>query len=196
MEVDPTHTSDCWIPLGSKECNNLVITNNLSTVDWNQQLLVRFPNLAAHDMVLIVMGMAHLACTISLTFALMPTGLWSKYHPGCDKTIIKMSGNEVLFTDDSNLWKTAGEHENIYYQSIDTTCNKNATLMATELCRHLVYLWQMLSHPTGPRAAKWRHLPFYQNAMDDWLEYELTFSGCSCMILQRMIHMCCNGIFH
>ena len=42
----------------------MAITNNPSSIDQNQQLLVRFPNLGAHDV--IVPGTARLAFTISL----------------------------------------------------------------------------------------------------------------------------------
>ena len=43
---------------------SVVITNNPSTIDQTQQLLVRFPNLGAHD--LIVLGTARLAFRITL----------------------------------------------------------------------------------------------------------------------------------
>ena len=52
-------------PLGVKGVRqSVVITNNPSTIDQNQQLLVRFPNLGAHDF--IVPGTARLAFRISL----------------------------------------------------------------------------------------------------------------------------------
>jgi hypothetical protein len=43
----------------------VVVTNNPSTIDQNQQLLVRFPNLGPHDV--IVPGSSKLAFTIALT---------------------------------------------------------------------------------------------------------------------------------
>ena len=47
-------------PLGIKGMRqSVVVTNNPSTIDQNQQLLVRFPNLGAHDV--IVPGTARLA---------------------------------------------------------------------------------------------------------------------------------------
>ena len=52
-------------PLGVKGVRqSVVITNNLSTVVQNQQLLVRFPNLGAHNV--IVLGTARLAFRITL----------------------------------------------------------------------------------------------------------------------------------
>ena len=53
-------------PLGVKATRQtVVVTNNPATVDQNQQLLVRFPNLGADDV--IVPGTARLAFTISLS---------------------------------------------------------------------------------------------------------------------------------
>ena len=52
-------------PLGAKGVRqSVLITNNPSTIDQNQQLLVRFPNLGAHDV--IVPGTARLAFKIAL----------------------------------------------------------------------------------------------------------------------------------
>ena len=53
-------------PLGVKGIRqSVVITNNPSTIDQNQQLLVRFLNLGANDA--IVPGTVRLAFTIALT---------------------------------------------------------------------------------------------------------------------------------
>ena len=43
---------------------SVVVTNNPATIDQNQQLLVRFPNMGSNDVV--VPGSARLAFTISL----------------------------------------------------------------------------------------------------------------------------------
>ena len=52
-------------PLGVKGVRqSVVVTNNPSTIDANQQLLVRFPNLGANDV--IVPRTVKLAFTISL----------------------------------------------------------------------------------------------------------------------------------
>ena len=52
-------------PLGVKEVRqSVVITNNPSSIDQNQQLLVRFPNINKDDV--IVPGTARLAFTITL----------------------------------------------------------------------------------------------------------------------------------
>ena len=105
---------------------SVVITNNPSTIDQNQQLLVRFPNLGAHDV--IVPGTARLAFKIALNREYANRTVVQK------KTVIKISGNEVMSVDDSDvfncygdLWKTALERKNDQYQSIDTSGSRNAT---------------------------------------------------------------------
>ena len=53
-------------PLGVKRIRqSVVITNNPSTIDQNQQLLVRFPNLDKNDV--IVLRTARLVFTVALT---------------------------------------------------------------------------------------------------------------------------------
>ena len=56
-------------------CQSVVVTNNPSTIDQNQQLLVRFPNLGNGD--LIVSRFVWIAFTISLVSVTI-TGLWCR----------------------------------------------------------------------------------------------------------------------
>ena len=73
---------------------SVVITNNPSTIDQNQQLLVRFPNLGTHDM--IVPGTAHLAFRITLDSEdANRTVIQNLGRAIVKKTVIKTSGNEV-----------------------------------------------------------------------------------------------------
>ena len=124
-------------PLGVKGVRQfVVITYNPSTFDQNQQLLVRFPNLGAHDV--IVPGTARLAFKIALSSEY--ANLWYMYtvvqnlsRAMLKKSVIKISGNEVMSVDDSDvfncygdLWKTALERKNDQYQGIDTSGNRNA----------------------------------------------------------------------
>ena len=86
-------------------------------MDQNQQLLVRFPNLGAHDV--IVPGTARLAFRITLDSE--DANRTVVQNLGCaivKKTVIKISGNEVMSDDDSHvfncygdLWKTASERK-------------------------------------------------------------------------------------
>ena len=105
---------------------SVVITNNPSTIDQNQQLLVRFPNLGAHDV--IVPGTARLAFRITLVSDdANQTVVQNLGRAIVKKTVVKISGNEVMSVDDSDvcncygdLWKTNSERKNDQYQGIDT----------------------------------------------------------------------------
>ena len=107
---------------------SVVITNNPSTIDQNQQLLVRFPNLGAHDV--IVPGTARLAFRITMNSDANRTVVQNLGRAIVKKTVIKISGNEVMSVDDSDvfncygdLWKKALERKNDQYQGIYTSGN-------------------------------------------------------------------------
>ena len=119
-------------PLGVKEVRqSVVVTNNPSTIDQNQQLLVRFPNLGAHDV--IVPGTARLAFTVSLTSTdANRTIVQNLGRAIVKKMTIKISGNEVLSIDDSDvfhcyqdLWKAPPERGNGHYQGINLSDDRN-----------------------------------------------------------------------
>ena len=121
-------------PLGVKGVRqSVVVTNNPSNIDQNQQLLVRFPNLGAHDVV--VPGTARLAFTVSLTSTdANQTIVKNVGLAVVKKTTIKISGNEVLSIDDSDvlhcyqdLWKAPPERANSHYQGIDLSDDQNVT---------------------------------------------------------------------
>ena len=85
-------------PLGVKGVRqSVVITNNPSTIDQIQQLLVRFPNLGAHDV--IVPGTARLAFRIMLNSEdANRTVVQNLGRAIVKKTEIKISDNEVIVT--------------------------------------------------------------------------------------------------
>ena len=91
-------------PLGVKGIRQgVVVTNNPSTIDQNQQLLVRFPNLGENDVV--VPGTARLVFTITLTSEdANRTVVQNLGRAIVKKTTIKISGNEVMSIDDSDVW--------------------------------------------------------------------------------------------
>lgn len=180
-------------PLGVKGVRQtVVITNNPSAIDENQQLLVRFPNLGAHDV--IVPGTARLAFEIGLTSTdVNKTVVQNLGRAVVKKMTIKISGNEVMSIDDSDvfhcygdLWKTAQERKNAQYQGIDESASQNVTKLRTDAGdkdatkaedkaiadafgkRYMVPLdFELLE----------THMPFYQSALGDRLEYELTFNS-------------------
>ena len=87
-------------PLGVKGIRqSVVVTNNPSTIDQNQQLLVRFPNLSTNDV--IVPRTARLAFTIELTSKDPNATVYQNLGRAIvKKTTIKISGNEVVSIDD------------------------------------------------------------------------------------------------
>ena len=119
-------------PLGVKGVRqSVVITNNPSSIDQNQQLLVRFPNLGKDDV--IVPGTARLAFAFNSEDA-NRTMVQNLGRAIVKKLTIKISGNEVMSIDDSDvfhcykdLWKTAPERANGRYQGIDASDNRNTT---------------------------------------------------------------------
>ena len=185
-------------PLGVKGIRQSVaITNNPSTIDANQQLLVRFPNLGAHDV--IVPGTARLAFTISLTSTdANRTVVQNLGRAVVKKTTIKISGNEVMSIDDSDvygcyndLWKTSQERANAQYQGIDTSTNQNVTKIRVAAGDKdaTVAADKAIADAYGNRfyipldfELLESHMPFYQSALGDRLEYELTFNDYSRVI--------------
>ena len=182
-------------PLGVKSVRqSVVITNNPSTIDQNQQLLVRFPNLGAHDV--IVPGTARLAFRITLNSEdANRTVVQNLGRAIVKKTVIKISGNEVMSVDDSDvfncygyLWKTKKEWKNDQYQGIDTSGNRNATRIRIGAGNkdETVAADKAIADAFGNRfyirldfELLEGHMPVYQSALGDRLEYELTFNDYS-----------------
>ena len=176
-------------PLGVKAVRqSVVITNNPSTINQNQQLLVRFPYLGAHDV--IVPGTALLAFKIALNSEHANRTVVQNLGRAIVK---KISGNEVMSVDDSdvfncygNLWKTALERKNDQYQGIDTSGNRNATRIRIDAGNkdETVAADKAIADAFGNRfyipldfELLEGHMPFYQSALGDRLEYELTFNN-------------------
>ena len=107
----------------------MVITNNISTIDQDQQLLVRFPHLSDNDV--IVPQSARLAFTIELQGKDPNATVYQNFGRAIiKKTTIRISGNEVMSIDDSDiyhchvdLWKSPTERINMAYQKlVKQTC--------------------------------------------------------------------------
>ena len=163
---------------------SVVVTDNPSTIDQNQQLLVRFPNMGINDV--IVPRTARLAFTIELTSKDPNATVYQNLGEAIvKKTTIKISGNEVMSIDDSDifhccvdLWKSPSERINMAYQGIGKA--------------------NMLKHRVGAGNASTdaedqaiagafkngfcipldfdlleTHMLFYQEGLGDRLEYEL-----------------------
>jgi hypothetical protein len=183
-------------PLGHKAIRQTVITtNNPSTIDENQLLTVRFPNLGPED--LIVPGSARLAFKIDLESADDPnrTIVNNLGRAIVKKICIKLEGQEILSIDDSDiffiysdLWLTDLKRDDLVYQGIQseniaklrinagnkTANKKDSALSDTFKNRFYIPLdFELLS----------THMPYCQSALNDRLTYELTFNNYSRVIL-------------
>ena len=186
-------------PLGVKGIRqSVIITNNPSSVDQNHNLLVRFPNLG--DMDVIVPGSTRLAFTISLESDddANRTIVNNIGRAIVKKITIKLSGNEVMSIDDADifncykdLWKTAQERENDQYQGIDTSNDQNVTKLRIGAgdAVNTKENDKAISDTFGNRfyipldfELLETHMPYYQSALGDRLEYELFFNKYSNVI--------------
>ena len=172
---------------GTKEIHqSMVITNNPSTIDQNQQLLVRYPNLSDNDV--IVPRSARLAFTIELQGKDPNATVYQNLGRAViKKTTIRISGNEVMSIDDSDiyhcyvdLWKSPTERINMAYQGIGKA----------NMLKHRIGAGDAAADTEDEAIAKAydnrfcipvdfelleTHMPFYQAGLGDRLEYELTF---------------------
>ena len=167
---------------------SVVITNNPSTIDQNQQLLVRFPNLSNNDV--IVPGTVRLAFEIELVSSkdADKTIYQNIGRAIIKKTTIRISGNEVMSIDDSDiyhcyvdLWKSPSECVNMAYQGIGKANMlnhrvgaRNATADAGDEAIADAYK-NRFCIPLDFELLE-SHMPFYQAGLGDRLEYELTFN--------------------
>ena len=97
----------------------VIVTHTPSTIDQNQDLLVRFPNLGSDD--IIIPGTATLSSKIELTSTADPnrTLVSNTGRAIIKKLAVKFEGNEILSIDNydvfacyRNLWKTKSEKRN------------------------------------------------------------------------------------
>ena len=186
-------------PLGVKGVRqSVVVANNPWTIDQNQQLLVWFPNLGAHDVN--IPGTVWLAFTVSLTSTdANRTVVQNLGRAIVKKMTIKISGNEVLSIDNSDvfhcyqdLWKTSQERSNSQYQDIDLSDDRNVDRIRvgarnkdeteTEDAAIALALGNRFHIPLDFELLE-THMPFYQSALGDRLEYELTFNDYSRVVV-------------
>ena len=186
-------------PLGHKAIKQTVITtNNPSTIDENQLLTVRFPNLGPED--LIVPGTARLAFKIDLDSESDPnrTIVNNIGRAIVKRVCIKLEGQEILSIDDSDiffiysdLWLTENKRLDLVYQGIQSenvgklrtgaadkseTKKKDVSLASTYKNRFYIPLdFELLT----------THIPYCQSALNDRLTYELTFNNYNRVIISE-----------
>jgi hypothetical protein len=175
-------------PLGVKgNRTSIAITNNPSTIGQNQLLIVRFPNLAADDV--IVPGSARLAFSIELTSTDKNRTIVNNLGRAIVKKIsIKLDGNEVSCIDDADvyycykdLWLTNKERTNGAYRGIqdanlaairikaENATDKQPDSAIAEHFGNRFYIpldFELLTD----------HMPYYQSGLDAKLTFEFTFN--------------------
>ena len=185
-------------PLGVRgKRQTVVITNNPSTIDASQQLLVRFPNLGANDV--IVPGTARLSFTISLDSTdVNRTVVQNLGRAVVKKLTIKISGNEVMSIDDSDLyyiytdlWRSWTDRASAHYQGIDTGIVRNTTKLRVGAAdgndailedNAIANAYENRFYIPLDFELLESHMPYLQNALQGRLEYELTFNDYSRVI--------------
>ena len=177
-------------PLGIKgNRQSIVITNNPSTVDENEILTVRFPNLGKDDV--IVPGTTRLAFKIDLESTTDPdrTIVGNLGRAIIKKISVKLEGREVMSLNNADifllyadLWMSLPKRQNLAYQGIqDDEALKHrieagdkgnkkkdiavANAYGNRFCIPLDF--ELLNS----------HMPYYQGALKDRLSYELTFNN-------------------
>ena len=183
-------------PLGVKgNRQSIVITNNPSSIDQNQILNVRFPNLGTNDV--IVSGTTRLPFNIELESADDPnrTIVSNLGRAIIKKISVKLEGREVLSLNNadifflySDLWMTNDKRDDLVYQGIQSadglkhridagdkdSKRKNVAVAQAYANRFCVPLdFELLND----------HMPYYQNALKDRLSYELIFNDYASVIL-------------
>ena len=123
-KLNPEHSLQT--PRGIKGTRQkVIVTHNLSEIDQNQLLLVRFPNLGSDDV--IIPGTANLSFNIELssTADTKRTLVSNIGRAIIKKLVVKFEGNEILSIDNfdifecyQDLWKTRSEKVNAIRQGI------------------------------------------------------------------------------
>jgi len=175
--------------LGLKGNRQSIITNNPSTIDANQTLTVRFPNLSTNDV--IVPGTARIAFNIVFYGGEDDnrTVVNNLGRAIVKKISVKLEGKEVLCLDNADiylcykdLWLTDKERKNAAYYGIQSENTAKIWLGASDAVA--------TTEPDALIAAAYGnrfaiplnfeiladHGPFYQMGLTDRLSFELIFN--------------------
>jgi len=172
---------------------SVVITNNPSTIDQSQQLLVRFPNLSNNN--IIVPRTVRLAFDFEINSSDADASIYNNLGRAIiKKTTIRISGNEVMSIDDSDMfhcyidmWKCPTERINMAYQGLGKPNMLKHRVGADNASSNTED--EAVSSAYGSRFCipldfelLESNMPFYQAGLGDRLEYELTFNDYSKVI--------------
>ena len=193
--LDPTRR--LRTPLGIKgEKSTIIITNNPSSIEPNQLLTIRFPNLGPDDV--IVPGSPKLGFKISLDSDDDPnrTIVNNLGRAIIKRMVIKLDGREIQSIDDAgvlfcytDLWLSKYEREDLVGQGIQAanvaklrikagdavTSNKGDNALAAVYKNRFYFPLDFeLLHS---------HLPFHQGSFNDRLSYEIIFNDYSQVVI-------------
>ena len=172
---------------------SVVITNNPSTIDQSQQLLVRFPNLSNNN--IIVPRTVRFAFDFEINSSDADASVYNNLGRAIiKKTTIRISGNEVMSIDDSDMfhcyidmWKCPTERINMAYQGLGKPNMLKHRVGADNASSNTED--EAVSSAYGSRFCipldfelLESNMPFYQAGLGDRLEYELTFNDYSKVI--------------
>ena len=172
----------------------IVITNNPSTINQNELLTVRFPNLDANDVIVPGTTKLNFDITLSSTEDANRTLVKNIGRAIVKKKVVKLEGNEILSIDDSDtldcyydLWMSREERQDAVLQGI-TTSFKGHTKNAI---KHRINAGDKVENGGDEALATAfgnkfcipldfeileSSMPFYQSGLSNRLSYELMFN--------------------
>jgi len=169
---------------------SIAVTNNPSTIDANQILTVRFPNLGNDDV--IVPGTVRLAFNVALDgdADANRTAVNNLGRAIVKKISVKLEGQEVMSLDDADiylcyrdLWMSDKERLNAAYYGIHNSGNTAKIRLGAGDAVAATQPDASIAAAFGSRFAipldfeiLTDHGPFYQAGLADRLSFELTFN--------------------
>ena len=179
-------------------CQHIIKTNNPSTIGPGELLTVRFPDLKENQV--IIPGTTKLTFNITLVGTDVNRTLVGNLGRNIiRKLIVKLEGNDLISTDDSNIlysyydcWKTATERHNAVFQGIVDTDGQTENAI-----KHRINAGDKASNAKDQTVASIydnrfcipldfeileSSLPLYQYGLGSCLTYELTFADYSDVI--------------
>ena len=177
-------------PFGVKGIRqSVVVTNNPSTIDQNQVLTVKFPNLGPDDV--IVPGTARLGFNIEIESTDDDATIVENLGRAIVKQIkISLEGQQIFLLDNADvfkcyadLWLSENTRKDSVYQGIQSANvaklrinagNKDATKLSDVAVASAFHNRFCIPLDFDLLTS---HLPFCQSALGDRLSYELTFNN-------------------
>ena len=181
-KLDPYFSArTAWGVKGNRQ--SFVVTNNPSSIDANELLTVRFPNLHANDV--IVPGTARVAFNITLNGGTDAnrTVVNNLGRAIVKKVSVKIEGNEMFSLDEADiylcyrdLWMGKDERMNSAYYGIHHGNGGNTAKIRLG-AGDAVAATEPDASIAAAFGSRFAHGPFYQAGLNDGLTFELIFNG-------------------